>query len=60
MLAISVNRICVASMGSVVSRNLGEAQQLPHAAGNGYELPNGWRLTPLGRSDVPSRPKIWF
>src|SRR5215813_6801217 len=27
----------------------GDAQQLPHATANGYELPNGWRLTPLGR-----------
>jgi YVTN family beta-propeller protein len=26
------------------------AQQLPHAIPNGYELPNGWRITPLGRS----------
>src|SRR5262249_40541324 len=25
-------------------------QQLPHAIPGGYELPNGWRLTPLGRS----------
>jgi len=24
--------------------------QIPHATPNGYELPNGWRLTPLGRS----------
>src|ERR1051325_1277604 len=28
----------------------GFAQQLPHATPNGYELPNGWRLTPLGRA----------
>src|SRR6266567_4381582 len=26
------------------------AQQVPHAIPGGYELPNGWRLTPLGRS----------
>ncbi len=25
-------------------------QQLPHPIPGGYELPNGWRLTPLGRS----------
>ena len=28
----------------------GNSQQLPHATANGYELPNGWRLTPLGRA----------
>ena len=26
------------------------AQQLPHAIPGGYDLPNGWRLTPLGRA----------
>jgi YVTN family beta-propeller protein len=26
------------------------AQQIPHAISGGYELPNGWRLTPLGRA----------
>src|SRR6202035_3867822 len=26
----------------------GRSQQLPHAIAGGYELPNGWRLTPLG------------
>jgi YVTN family beta-propeller protein len=26
------------------------AQQIPHAIPGGYELPNGWRLTPLGRA----------
>src|SRR5579872_4498328 len=24
--------------------------QLPHAIPGGYELPNGWRLSPLGRA----------
>ncbi|HXB72013.1 MAG TPA: beta-propeller fold lactonase family protein [Candidatus Acidoferrales bacterium] len=28
----------------------GGSQQLPHAIEGGYELPNGWRLTPLGRA----------
>jgi YVTN family beta-propeller protein len=28
----------------------GGSQQLPHATAGGYELPNGWRLTPLGRA----------
>ncbi len=26
------------------------SQQLPHAIPGGFELPNGWRLTPLGRA----------
>jgi hypothetical protein len=26
------------------------SQQLPHATTGGYELPNGWRLTPPGRA----------
>jgi len=33
------------------------AQQLPHATPNGYELPNGWRLTPLGRA-VPTEDMV--
>jgi YVTN family beta-propeller protein len=28
----------------------GSSQQIPHAIAGGYELPNGWRLTPLGRA----------
>jgi len=26
------------------------AQQLPHPTPNGYDLPNGWKITPLGRA----------
>src|SRR5882724_11174130 len=33
------------------------AQQLPRAIPGGYELPNGWRLTPLGRS-VPTEDMV--
>jgi YVTN family beta-propeller protein len=28
---------------------LAPAQNLPHAVPGGYELPNGWRITPLGK-----------
>jgi YVTN family beta-propeller protein len=28
----------------------GASQQLPHSINGGYELPNGWRITPLGRA----------
>src|SRR5260370_19943144 len=33
------------------------AQQLPHATPNGYELPNGWTLTPQGRS-IPTEDMV--
>src|SRR5262245_53387691 len=33
------------------------AQQLPHATPSGYELPNGWRLKPLGRS-IPTEDMV--
>ena len=33
------------------------SQQLPHATANGYELPNGWRLTPLGRA-IPTEDMV--
>ena len=32
-------------------------QQLPHAVAGGYELPNGWRLTPLGRA-IPTEDMV--
>ena len=32
-------------------------QQLPHATPTGYELPNGWRLTPQGRS-IPTEDMV--
>ncbi len=35
----------------------GFAQQIPHAIPGGYELPNGWRLTPLGRA-VPTEDMV--
>ena len=31
--------------------------QLPHAIPDGYELPNGWRLTPLGRA-IPTEDMV--
>ena len=33
------------------------SQQLPHATAGGYELPNGWRLTPLGRA-IPTEDMV--
>ena len=33
------------------------AQQIPHAIPGGYELPNGWRLTPLGRA-IPTEDMV--
>ena len=33
------------------------AQQLPHAIPGGYDLPNGWRLTPLGRA-IPTEDMV--
>src|SRR5215467_407417 len=33
------------------------AAQLPHATPNGYELPNGWRLTPLGHA-IPTEDMV--
>src|SRR5215471_17440204 len=37
-------------LASGLCLSTGVAQQLPHAINGGYELPNGWRLTPLGRA----------
>src|SRR5258706_16166022 len=33
------------------------AQQIPYAINGGYELPNGWRLTPLGRA-IPTEDMV--
>jgi YVTN family beta-propeller protein len=33
------------------------SQQIPHAIPGGYELPNGWRLTPLGRA-IPTEDMV--
>src|SRR5262249_24035509 len=33
------------------------SQQIPHAISGGYELPNGWRLTPLGRA-IPTEDMV--
>jgi len=38
------------SLACAVFVSAGGSQQIPHAIEGGYELPNGWRLTPLGRA----------
>jgi YVTN family beta-propeller protein len=52
-----MNRFAIASLicGIFVSSSV--PQQLPHAIAGGYELPNGWRLTPLGRA-IPTEDMV--
>src|SRR5450432_645350 len=38
------------SLACAVFVSAGGSQQFPRAIEGGYELPNGWRLTPLGRA----------
>src|SRR5215510_10455609 len=42
------------ALGALV---LPASAQLPHATQNGYELPNGWRLTPLGHA-IPTEDMV--
>ena len=44
-----MNQLLFALLALGVFAFPGVSQQLPHATAGGYELPNGWRLTPLGR-----------
>jgi YVTN family beta-propeller protein len=44
-----MNRYTLALLACGVLTSPGGSQQLPHAIAGGYELPNGWRITPLGR-----------
>jgi YVTN family beta-propeller protein len=44
-----MNRFVIALLYCGLYVSVGESQQIPHAIADGYELPNGWRLTPLGR-----------
>ena len=50
-------RLILASFAAGVLAMAGLAQQIPHAIPGGYELPNGWRLTPLGRA-VPTEDMV--
>src|SRR5258708_30050544 len=45
-----MNRFAIALLTCGVFVSPCVSQQLPHAIAGGYELPNGWRLTPLGRA----------
>jgi YVTN family beta-propeller protein len=45
-----MNRLVIALLACGVFVSPSGSQQLPHAIAGGYELPNGWRLTPLGRA----------
>src|SRR5262249_36841510 len=45
-----MHRIATALIAAGLFALPAPTQQLPHAIPGGYELPNGWRLTPLGRS----------
>src|SRR6266480_1964274 len=48
---IAILRFMRMTLALIVSAGLAcVAQQLPHATPTGYELPNGWRLSPLGRA----------
>ena len=45
-----MNRFAIAVLTCGALASPAVSQQLPHATPVGYELPNGWRLTPLGRA----------
>ena len=49
-MTIPMIRLRIALLACGVLATLAESQQLPHAIPGGYELPNGWKLTPLGRA----------
>ena len=51
-----MNRFAIA-LFTCGSSCLDALQQLPHAIAGGYELPNGWRLTPLGRA-IPTEDMV--
>src|SRR5258708_7317447 len=54
---LPMNRYCFALLACGVFLSHGNSQQLPHATASGYELPNGWRLTPLGRA-IPTEDMV--
>jgi YVTN family beta-propeller protein len=52
-----MNRLCFVLLLCAAFVSPSPAQNLPHATEGGYELPNGWRLTPLGRS-IPTEDMV--
>src|SRR5882672_2049315 len=52
-----MNRLAIALLICGVFVSPCVSQQLPHAIAGGYELPNGWRLTPLGRA-IPTEDMV--
>src|SRR5258708_4993745 len=52
-----MNRILIALLACGVLVSPSPSQQLPHAISGGYELPNGWRLTPLGHA-IPTEDMV--
>jgi YVTN family beta-propeller protein len=52
-----MNRLCLVLLGCVAVAPPSHSQQIPHATASGYELPNGWRLTPLGKS-IPTEDMV--
>src|SRR5882757_5055846 len=52
-----MKRILIALLACGVLVSPSPSQQLPHAISDGYELPNGWRLTPLGHA-IPTEDMV--
>ena len=50
-LALALTSAASVAMAQTAPREIGPATQvLPHAVTGGFELPNGWRITPAGQS----------
>src|SRR5262249_51125015 len=54
---LPMNRFAIGSLICAIFVSSSVPQQLPHAIAGGYELPNGWRLTPLGRA-IPTEDMV--